>query len=296
MSQKFLRDFKLAIQYAGEDKISRLGAALAYYSIFSLAPLLIVAIGIASLIFGEDASRGEIEHSLQGLVGRPGAQTIQLLMKNAAHQRSGVIATVVGLVTLLVGASGIFYELQDALNTIWKVAQAKTSGVKAFIKQRTISFLMVLGIGLLLLASMAASAILSVISTFFSHLLPGGSSIWHLVDFFASFGVMTFLFGMIFKILPDAPVSWRNVWTGSVLTAILFSTGKLLIGLYLGSSSISSVYGATGSIVILLLWVYYSSQIVLFGAEFTRAHAQTSGMESEKPLSVITQNKSPYAA
>lgn len=260
-----------------EDKASRLAAALAYYTVFSLAPLLIIVIAIAGLVFGHDAAQGRIVEQIEGLVGGDGADAIQAMLENANQPAAGVTATVIGVVTLLFGATGVFIQLQDALNTIWEVAPKPGQGIVNFLRNRFLSFSMVLGIGFLLLVSLVLSAVLAAIGTYFNHLLPGLTSLWQAINFVVSFGVITLLFGMIYRILPDVKIAWGDVWIGAAVTSLLFTIGRLLIGIYLGSSAIDSAYGAAGSFVVILVWVYYSAQILLFGAEFTQVYAKQYG-------------------
>jgi len=263
-----------------EDKVPLWAAALAYYTIFSLAPLLLIAITIAGLAFGEEAARGEIVGQIRGLVGQEGAEAIQGMIQNVNRPNSGgTLATIIGVVTLLFGASGVFGQLQDALNTIWGVKPKPGRGIASFIQTRFLSFAMVLVIGFLLLVSLVLSAALAAITTFFSHFLPTFVALGQLLNFVLSFGFITLLFAAIYKFLPDVNVAWKDLWIGAATTSLLFNIGKFLIGLYLGNSGASSAYGAAGSLVILLLWVFYSAQIILFGAEFTQVFAKHRGSE-----------------
>ncbi|MBC7971056.1 MAG: YihY/virulence factor BrkB family protein [Verrucomicrobia bacterium] len=263
-----------------EDKVSLWAAALAYYTIFSLAPLLLIAIAIAGVVFGEDAARGEIVGQIQGLVGKEGATAIQTMIQNAHRPGSGgTIATIVGIATLLFGASGVFGQLQDALNAIWGVKPKPGQGIKSFIQTRFLSFAMVLVISFLLLVSLVLSAALAAIATFFSRFMPDLVILGQVLNFVISFGFITLLFAAIYKFLPDVNVAWKDLWIGAATTALLFNIGKFLIGLYLGSSGASSTYGAAGSLVVILLWVFYSAQILLFGAEFTQVFAKYRGSE-----------------
>lgn len=260
-----------------EDKASRLAAALSYYTIFSLAPLLVIAIAITGLVYGQQAAQNQIVGQIQGLVGHNGAQAIQTMIEGARKPSTSIIATIIGIILLLFGAAGLFGQLQDALNTIWEVTPKPNQGVWAMIKERFLSFTMVLGIGFLLLVSLVISATLSALGVFITGLLPGMDILLQVVNFVVSFAVVTFLFAMIFKYLPDAEIAWRDVWLGAIVTAFLFTVGKFLIGLYLGRSSVTSSYGAAGSLVVILLWVYYSGQILFFGAEFTQVYANKFG-------------------
>jgi membrane protein len=259
-----------------EDKASRLAAALAYYTIFSLAPLLIVVLAIAGAVFGADAARDRLDNEIRGLVGQQGAEFIQEMVNNANQPAAGMIATIIGVVTLLLGAAGVFGQLQDALNTVWGVVP-KPRGLLGTIQQRFISFAMVLGVGFLLLVSLVLSALLAALDGWLNAQFPGGGIILRVINLVVSLVVITGVFAMIFKYLPDAEITWRDVGVGAFVTAVLFNIGKYLIGLYLGSSSVASVYGAAGSLVILLLWIYYSAQILLLGAEFTKVYALRFG-------------------
>lgn len=260
-----------------EDKAPTLAAALAYYTVFSLAPLLIIVIAIAGLVFGAEAAQGQIVTQLQGLIGKDGAETIQELIVNASHPKSGTIATIVGVATLLWGASNVFTNLKEALNTIWNVKPTPGRGIWGFLQDRVLSFAMILGIGFLLLVSLVISALLAAISYWLNGLLHVPVDIWQIVDFAISFGVVTLLFALIYKVLPDVNLAWNDVWIGAAITSILFTIGKSLIGIYLGSSGIASTYGAAGSFVIILLWINYSAQILFLGAEFTQVWANRYG-------------------
>lgn len=260
-----------------KDKASRLAAALSYYTIFSVAPLLIIAIAVAGLVFGRQAATNQLVDEIRGLVGDQGAQVIQTILRNAGRTSSGILATIIGVVTLLVGASGAFGQLQDSLNTIWEVKPKAGRGVKGILHDRFLSFSMVVVIGFLLMVSLLLSAFLAGIGKYLADVLPMSSLVMQALNFGISFCVTTFLFALIFKVLPDARIRWRDVWVGAGVTALLFSLGRFLIGLYLGRSTVSSAYGAAGSLVVLLLWVYYSAQILFLGAEFTQVYANRFG-------------------
>jgi membrane protein len=262
-----------------EDKASRLAAALAYYTIFSIAPLLVIVIAIAGLVFGEEAARGEIVAQIQGLVGRSGAEVIETAIQNANQPATGSIASIISIGALLFGAIGVFAQLQDALNTIWEVQPKPGRPVKGFVRRNVLSFTMVLGIGFLLLVSLIISATLSAISSYFSHLVPGFDVLWQVVNFLISFGITSFLFAMIFKFLPNVQITWGDVWIGAIITSLLFSIGRFLLGWYLGNGSFGSTYGAAGSLIIILAWVYYAAQILFFGAEFTQVYARSFGSQ-----------------
>jgi membrane protein len=251
--------------------------------VFSITPLLVIAIAIAGLAFGNEAAQGQIVDSFKDLIGQSGADTIQTMIQHAQKPTAGIIATVVGVVVLVFGASGVFVELQSSLNDIWDVKIDPKSGWKAMIKRRFLDFGMVLGIGFLLMVSLVLSAALTSAGKFMSEKFPGGPVLWQVVNFLVSLGVITALFSMIFKILPDVKLRWKDVIAGALLTAVLFVIGKTLIGLYIGNSSMASVYGAAGSFVVMLVWIYYSAQILLFGAEFTEVYAKRFGSRYIEP-------------
>jgi membrane protein len=264
-----------------DDKAPRLGAALAFYTALSLAPLLVVVLAIAGLFYGQKAVEGQLVWQMQDMIGVEGAKAIQALISAAHKPASGIIATILGLLTLFFGASSAFAELSDALNTIWHVpVNPRQSGVASLfelIKRRTVSFLMVLCVGFLLLVTLFMSAWITAAETFFGEFLPIPGPLLQLVNFLISFLVITALFALIFKVLPDVRLKWGDVAIGAALTALLFSIGKFLIGLYLGATTIASSYGAAGSFLIVLLWVYYSAQVFFFGAEFTKIYTQRFG-------------------
>jgi membrane protein len=260
-----------------EDNASRLAAALAYYSLLSLAPLLVIVIAIAGLFYGQDAARGKIAGELGAVVGGDAAQGIQSVAASARSQTGGVISTIVGVVTLFVGASGVFGELQSSLNTIWEVKPKPGRGMLGQLKDRFLSFTMVLGVAFLLLVSLVLSTLLSALGTAVAGTLPGGEGIWQLVTFLFTFSLVTTLFALIFKYVPDAQIKWRDVWLGAAVTALLFTIGKFLLGLYLGKAAPGSSYGAAGSIIALVVWVYYAAQILFLGAEFTQVQARRQG-------------------
>ncbi|MET0517119.1 MAG: YihY/virulence factor BrkB family protein, partial [Nitrospiraceae bacterium] len=259
------------------DKVPRHGAALAYYTVLSLVPLLVVIIGMIGLIFGQEAAQGYIVEQIAALVGPQSAAAIKDMIQRANQPTTGIVATVVATATLLLGASGVFGQLQDSLNTIWGVQPKEGRGIWGLIKDRFISFAALLGTGFLLLVSLVLSAALAAFGKWFGGWLPAPEVVLQVLEFLISFAVITALFAMIFKTLPDAQVAWRDVWVGAALTAMLFTVGKFAIGFYLGKSDVGSAYGAAGSLVILLVWVYYSAQILLFGAEFTQVYANAVG-------------------
>jgi membrane protein len=269
------RLFWAAIQGWSRDNVPRLGASLAYYTLFALSPILIIAIAIAGSVFGPDAVRGQIVGEIDGLIGRQGAEAVQSLLQGAHRDATSTLAVIVGTITVIIAASGAFLELQHALNTIFRVkTDPKKSGIERLILSRLRSFGLVVSIAFVLLVSLLISAGLTALSTRILRSVFGSPLLVEGVNIGVSLAVMTLLFGMIYRFLPDVRLAWRDVWTGAFATAILFSIGKFLIGLYLGHSTVASSYGAAGSIVVLLVWVYYSAQVILLGAEFTRVYAE----------------------
>jgi membrane protein len=264
-----------------DDDASTLAAALAYYALLSLAPLLVISIGVAGWFLGPEAARGRVSGELGNIVGGQAAQGIQAVVASADEPKTGVISAVVGLVTLFVGASGVFGQLQTSLNTIWEVKPKSDRGLLGQVKDRFFSFSMVLGVAFLLLVSLVLSSLLSSFGTVLADTLPGGAVVWQIINFALSFGVVTLLFGLIFKVIPDAKIQWRDVWLGAAVTALLFTIGKQLLGLYLGKAAVGSSYGAAGSIVALVVWVYYAAQILFVGAEFTQVQARRRGASIE---------------
>jgi membrane protein len=261
-----------------EDKAARLAAALAYYTVFSMAPLIIIVLGIVGYLFGRDMVGSYLIEQARGMVGAEGGQIFESIVENASQPSTSLIATLIGIATLLFGALGVFGQLQDALNTVWGVAPKPGRGVWGFIQTRVLSFTMILGIGFLLLVSLVLSSLLAAFSGFLSYWLSSFSVfVLEALNLIVSFGVITLLFAMIFKILPDVEIDWSDVWLGAAFTALLFTIGKFVLGYYLGRQTFGSTYGAAGSILIILLWVYYSSQILLFGAEFTQVYAKKFG-------------------
>jgi membrane protein len=260
-----------------EDKASRLAASLAYYTLLSLAPLLIVVVSIAGWVFGDEAARGQLSSQLVAVVGPQAAPAVESILANARAPSAGLLGTIIGVVVLLFGASGVFGELQEALDTVWEVVPKPGRGVMGILKDRFFSFTMVLGVAFLLLVSLVISTALAAIGARLGQALPGGAALWHVVNFAVSFVTTAVLFALIFKVIPDVKISWRDVWVGGAITALLFTIGRALLGLYLGRSSMASPYGAAGSLVVLVVWVYYSAQILFLGAEFTQVYAQTFG-------------------
>jgi len=272
-----LRLLKETASEWNEDNATRLAAALAYYAVFSIAPLLMIAISVAGLVFGRDAAQGEIFRQLDGLIGPAGAATIQDMLRNSARPASGAVASLIGVGLLLFGASGLTSELKAALNEIWEVPPPPSAGWGHMVRERFLSLTLVLGVGFVLMVSLVLSAVVAAMGRYVNERMPGTEMALRGVELVASFAVVTLMFMLIFRFVPDAKVEWRDVWLGALVTALLFTGGKTLIGLYLGKSSFSSVYGAAGSLVIFLAWVYYSAQILFFGAEFTQVYARAEG-------------------
>jgi membrane protein len=260
-----------------EDKAWRLGAALAYFAIFSLAPLLIIIITITSAIYGEQAVRGQIFSEFQGLIGTRGANAVQTLLENAYTSGSGFSATLFGAIMVIFGSTAVFVQLRQAINTIWEIADKPINSIWGFVKARIVAFAMILGSGFLLLISLLMSTLLNIFGNYLGEYFPYFSQIMQVTDFFVSFGFTTVMFALIFKILPNARIKWKDIWIGSAVISFLFTIGKMGISFYLGSSNIASSFGAASSLVIVLLWTFYSAQIFLFGAEFTKIFADRFG-------------------
>jgi membrane protein len=259
-----------------EDRALRLAAALAYYSIFALAPLLLIAVSVASLAFGEKALREELAGQLQGFMGPRAAEAVQEMLKAATLKAQGTFAMIIGIITLLVGATGFFIQLKDALNTIWQVEAKPGCAVKELVRDRLLSFLMVFVTGGLLLLSLFTTTAMAGVSAYTERLFDLPDVVWSSLNAVISIGVSTILFALIFKVLPDVRVPWKTVMMGAIITAVLFEIGKLALGFYLGRESTASGFGAAGSVILLLLWVYYASTILLFGAEMTQVWARLS--------------------
>lgn len=260
-----------------EDKASRIAAALAYYTVFSISPLLVIAIAIAGAFFGQQTAQEEITNQLTQLVGEDVVKPILVTLNNISQPKIRGTASLISIAVLIIGASGIFAQLQDALNTVWNVKPQPGQGVMPFIRRRISSFLMVVAIGFLLILSLVLSAIISTLSRYRVDFLPGSAILWENIDFVVSLGLVTFLFCLMFKYVPDAKIAWKDVIVGSVITALLFIFGKFLLGLYISKGSLGSAYGAAGSLIVFLAWVYYSAQIVLLGAEFTYVYTRMYG-------------------
>lgn len=276
----FLRE--VYSQWSGDHALTH-GAALAYYTLFSLAPLLVLVIAIAGLAFGRAAAQGEIVTQLAGLVGPDGARMLEGMIVAASQPTSGIVATVASLATMFFGASGVVGQLQGSLNQIWNAPPPPptSSAVRSALRRRALAFGMILGVGFLLLVSLALTAALSALHVWIGDKLPLFAELLAPANFALSFFAITALFAMIYKLLPDVNLEWRDVWVGAAVTALLFSVGKSLIGIYLGRAGVTSVYGAAGSLVLVLLWIYYSAQLLFVGAEFTEVYARFYGSRRE---------------
>ncbi|MEM8808156.1 MAG: YihY/virulence factor BrkB family protein [Cyanobacteria bacterium P01_G01_bin.38] len=262
-----------------DDKASRLAAALAYYTMFSLAPLLVIVIAIAGFFFDKAAVQAQLTQQIQSLVGSEGAAFAQTALENAntPGESTSLIASLISVVLLLIGATGVFGQLQESLNVVWNVEAKPGNAAQGFVRKRLLSFAMLLTIGFLLMVSLVLSAGLAALSTYLSGLLPGIDALWQLLNIVLSLAIVTVMFALLYKYVPDVKINWDDVWIGSFITALLFTVGKFLLGLYLGNSGFSSTYGAAGSVIIILAWVYYSAQILFFGAELTQVYARRYG-------------------
>jgi membrane protein len=267
-----------------DDYASSMGAALAFYTLFSIAPLLIIAIAVAGLVFSQEAAQGEIVAQIQGLIGREGAIAVQSVLKIASEPAQDIFAMVVSIITLAIGATTVFAELQSDLDRIWRVpAPAKENGIWTFLRTRVLSFGLALGLGFLLLVSLVISAAIAAFGKWWNVFFEGWELFLHALNFSISFAITTLVFATIYKLMPRARIAWRDVLFGAAVTALLFEIGKLLIGLYLGKTRVASGFGAAGSLVILLVWVYYSAQIFLLGAEFTWVYSRMYGSKAAQP-------------
>lgn len=268
--------FQQTFKEWNNDSAPRLAAAIAYYTALSIAPLLVIVIGIVGMIYGEQAAQSEIMTQLQSALGQEAANTIRNIVENMS-QTGGGISALISIGVLLVGATGIFAQLQDALNIVWQAEETDRSGVENILYKRLLSFGMLLVIGFLLLVSLVAGAVISSLDTFLADLFPGTQLLLSILNIVVSFAITTLLFAAMYKFLPDVDIEWRDVWVGAAVTTILFTLGRFALTLYLGNVGVASTYGAAGSFVVLLIWVYYSAQIVIFGAEFTQVYAERYG-------------------
>ncbi|MDL9997377.1 YihY/virulence factor BrkB family protein [Variovorax sp. J22P240] len=266
------------------DYAPSMGAALAYYTVFSVAPLLLIVISVVGLVFGREEARGEIFEQLSGLMGAEGARAVQIMLEALNKPRQGIVATVIGVALLLVGATTVFGELQDAFDRIWRApAREDVNGLLDLMRARLLSFSMIMGIGFLLIVSLVVNAALAALGEWWAPVFGGWATLAQNVNSVFGFVIVTVGFAMIFKVMPRVRVQWRDVWIGAVVTAVLFTIGKYLIGLYIGKTGIASGYGAAGSLVVLLVWVYYSAQIFLLGVEFTWVYAHAYGSFKGRP-------------
>lgn len=268
---------KDVVNKAMDDKVLRLSAALSYYSIFSLAPLVLIAVSVAGTVFGDEAASGLLANSLRSSIGASAADAVQEMVLRTREPSDNLIASVTGVLLLILGATGVFGQLQDALNTVWSVQQKPGRVIRTLLRDRLQSFSMVLGVGFLLLTSLILTTGLQIASDMISRLVPIPALFWSLLSNVISFLVVATLFGAMFRVLPDVEIEWRDVRFGAVVTAVLFVLGKIVLGWYLGREATASVYGSAGSLVLILLWVYYSSLILLLGAEVTEVHARSRG-------------------
>ena len=262
-----------------DDNAARVAAALAFYTLLSMAPLVVLSIAMAGVVLGEDAARSHLIQEVGNLVGPQAAGALNAVVESAHQSDSGILSSIIGVVVLLVGASGVFGELQYALDTIWGVKPKPQRGIMGMIRDRLFSFSLVVGVAFVLLVSLVVSTVLSGMGRFMADSLPGGAVVWQILNIVVSLGVITVLFATIFKVVPDVEIRWRDVWVGAFVTAALFSAGKYLLGFYLGTSTVASSYGAAGSVVAMVVWVYYSSQLVFLGAEFTQVYARQFGVQ-----------------
>ena len=271
-----------------DDYAPSMGAALSYYTLFSIAPLLLIVISIAGLVFGEEAARGEIFNQLNGLMGSEGAAAIQSLLESVNKPTEGMLGAILGVILVLIGATSVFGELQDAMDRIWRApARHQSNGLWALLRARLLSFGMILSIGFLLMVSLVMGAVLAAFSRWWSPFFGGWETVAQVFNTVVSFGFTTLAFAMIYKIMPRVKIDWRDVWIGAGVTAFLFTVGKFLIGFYLGRSGVVSGFGAASSIVIVLIWVYYSAQIFLVGAEFTWVYAHTFGSRKNQTRPIV---------
>ena len=260
-----------------DDGASSMGAAIAFYTLLSMAPLLLIVLTVAGFFFGDEAARGALYGQLSQLVGADGAQAIQGILSNSSNMTGGLVSLLVGILTLLIGATTVFAELQSDIDRIWKVQPPRGAGLLRYLRQRLMSFGVILGVGFLLMVSLVVSAVIAALGSLWEQWLIGTEILLQLLNFAVGFAMITALFAMIYKLLPSVPIAWSDVWIGAAVTSMLFGLGKALIGLYIGKAAIASSFGAAGTLVVVIVWVYYSAQIFLLGAEFTYEYAQRHG-------------------
>ncbi len=274
---------KESVNAWSSDFAPSMGAALSYYTLFSIAPLLIIVIAVAGLVFGADAVRSVVFDQLQALMGEEGAEAVQDMLASSSDTKTGVVATIVSVLGLAIGATTVFNEIQNDLDRIWRAPALKESGgILDLLRTRLLSFGMILGVAFLLAVSLVVSAALATLGKWWDAWLGNWETLAHFLDVGVSLALLTLIFGLIYKMIPRVKVSWHDVWIGAAVTAVLFTIGKVLIGLYLGKSDVTSSFGTAGSLVIVMVWVYYASQIFLFGAELTRVYAETHGSRQEQ--------------
>ena len=284
MSAKQIWDLvRASVAAWGEDYASSMGAALSFYTVFSVAPVLLITIAVAGLVFDTHAAQRAIASELGGLMGRDAAAAVEALLQSAHSPSGGLISTAVGVVALLIGASAVFGELQDSLNRIWRAQVPRPPGLWRLVTERMLSFGMILGVGFLLIVSLVLSAAIAAFGEWWGTALSYQAIVLEAINFVLSLGVITLAFALIYKLIPRVSVQWHDVWIGAAVTALLFTVGKSLIGFYLGKAGVASAFGAAGSLIVLLLWVYYSAQIFLLGAEFTWVYAHAFGSHRERP-------------
>ena len=275
-----------------EDYAPSMGAALSYYTVFSLAPLLVIVIAVAGLVFGADTAQGEITGQLRGLLGDESAKAVEELLKSASQPSRGVTASIIGGLTLFIGATSVFSELQSALDRIWRAPVAPSLGLWGLVRSRLLSFGMILAIGFLLIVSLVVSAGLAALGKWWGALFGGWELLLQVLNLVVSLATITVLFALIYKLLPRVKVAWRDVWVGAAVTSLLFTIGKFALGLYLGTADVTSGFGAAGSIALVMVWVYYSAQIFLLGAEFTWVFAHRFGSRSTHPEELASTRRS----
>jgi membrane protein len=281
---------KTAVSSWLDDYAPSMGAALSYYTVFSLAPLLLIVVSVAGLVFGDDAVRGELFTQLQGLMGADAAKAVQDLLASVNKPSQGIIGTITGIALLVFGATTVFGELQDALDRIWRAPARKTGGLWALLRARVLSFGMILGLAFLLMVSLVLGAAISALGKWWGPAFGGWEVLLQIVNLVVGFGLTTVVFAMIYKMMPRVHVKWHDVWLGAIVTSLLFTIGKFLIGLYIGKTGVASGFGAAGSLVIVFIWVYYSAQIFLLGAEFTWVYAKMLGsLRSEESVAEVAQ-------
>jgi membrane protein len=276
-----------------DDKVSKLAAALAYYAIFSVAPIFVIGIAIAGYVYGQKAVQGQVVEQMRGVIGEEGANIVQTMIAGARNTSAGVAATVLSVLALFLGASGVFIQLQYAMNVIWEVERKPGRGIMGMVIDRFFAVIMVIAVGIIIIALMFGSSVMWTLTGYFKNILPIPSVFWQIFNYLVNFILLTPVFALILKVVPDVKIGWREVWVGAAFTGFLFSIGQLLIGLYLGHSSFTSSYGIAGAVLLLLVWIYYSAQIFLFGAEMTQVYARRYGKRIEPADNAISTRKEP---